>query len=62
VGEQNLPNAASGIVEPVVPERGARPGSTVVFFGDPARVEEGFAIALRAMGIGQSQQGGDPDA
>jgi hypothetical protein len=25
--------------------------STLVFFGDPARVGEGFAIALRAMGI-----------
>jgi hypothetical protein len=54
--ERTLPKAASGIVEPVDPEQGAQPGtgSSVVFFGDPARVREGFAMALGAMGIGAS--------
>lgn len=62
MGEQNLPKTASGIAERVDPEQGVRPGSTVVLFGDPARAEAGFAIALRAMGIGRSEQGGDSDA
>ena len=54
--EQNLPKAASGIAEPVFLEEGTQPGadSAVVFFGDPARVREGFALALHAMGIGAS--------
>jgi hypothetical protein len=30
----------------------ARAGSSVVFFGSPERISEGFAIALRAMGAG----------
>src|SRR5437870_9947114 len=44
VDEQNLPKAAPGIIAPVDPEQGAQPGtdSIVVFFGDPARVREGF--------------------
>ena len=51
---QNPPKAVPGIVEPVDPEQGAQSGagSSVAFFGDPARVREGFAMALRAMGIG----------
>jgi hypothetical protein len=51
--EQNPPKAVSGIVEPVGSEHGAQPGagSSVVFSGDPAMVREGFALALRAMGI-----------
>jgi hypothetical protein len=55
--ETNLPRSASGIVEPVGPEQGKQPsaGASVVFFGDPAQVAEGFAIALRAMGIDQSE-------
>ena len=54
--EQNFPKAAPGIVGPVDPEQGTQPGtdSVVVFFGDPARVREGFAMALHAMGIGAS--------
>jgi hypothetical protein len=52
--EQNLPKGASGIVDPADPEQPAQPAtdSAVAFFGDPARVREGFAIALRAMGFG----------
>jgi hypothetical protein len=52
--QQDSPKAVSGIIEPVDPEQGAQPGtgSSVVFFGDPALVREGFAMALRAMGIG----------
>ena len=52
--EQNLPKAAPGMIGPVDPEQGNQPGtdSVVVFFGDPARVREGFALALHAMGIG----------
>ena len=51
--ETNLPKSASGFVEPVGPEQGRPPGAgaSVVFFGDPALVAEGFAIALRAMRI-----------
>jgi len=54
--ERNLPKAESGIVGPVDPKQGEQPdpGSTLVFFGDPARVREGFAMALQAMGIGAS--------
>jgi len=59
--EQNPPEPAPGIVEPGR-KQAAQPGSTFVFFGDPAQVEEAFAIALRAMGIGQSELGGDSDA
>jgi hypothetical protein len=53
---QNLPKAVSGIIEPTDLEQGVQlgMGSSVVFFGDPARVSEGFAMALRAMGIGAS--------
>jgi len=60
--EQNPPEPAPGIVELVGCKQAAQPRSTFVFFGDPAQVEEAFAIALRAMGIGQSEQGGDSDA
>ena len=62
VDERNLPKDAS--VDPVGPSKRAQPsfGSTVVFFGDPALVAEGFAIALRAMGVDQSEPGDDPDA
>jgi len=62
--ETNLPKSASGIVEPVGPEQGRRPcaGSSVIFFGDPAQVAEGFAIALRAMGVDQSEPGENPNA
>jgi hypothetical protein len=59
--ETNLPKSASGIVEPVGPERPGA-GSSVVFFGDPALVAEGFAIALRAMGVDQSEPGENPNA
>jgi hypothetical protein len=63
VDKRNLPKSASGNVVPADPEEG-RPGkdSTVAFFGDPALVREGFAIALRAMGIDQSDRGENPDA
>jgi hypothetical protein len=59
--ERKPPKTASGIVGPVAPERGAEPGtdSTVVFFGDPARVREGFALALHAMGSGVSMADAD---
>ena len=60
--DQNLPKVASEIIEPVEPRQGPRLKSTVVFLGDPAQVAEGFAIALRAMGIDQSEPGEDPDA
>ncbi|HKU08900.1 MAG TPA: hypothetical protein VJR30_22770 [Bradyrhizobium sp.] len=62
MGDQNLPKTASEIVGPVDPRQGAQPRSTVVFLGDPAQVAEGFVIALRAMGIDQSEPGEDPDA
>ena len=54
--ERNLPKTEPGIVEPIGPEEGAQSGtnSVVVFFGDPARVREGFALALHAMGVGAS--------
>ena len=64
VDETNLPKSSSGIGEPVGTKRGRQPGaaSSVVFFGDPAQVAEGFAIALRAMGVDQSEPGEDPNA
>jgi len=62
--ETNLPKSASGIVAPVGPQRERPPGAgrSVVFFGDPALVAEGFAIALRAMGVDQSEPGENPNA
>jgi homoaconitase/3-isopropylmalate dehydratase large subunit len=54
VDEQNLPKAVSGITVPLNPEHGERVTGTLVFFGDPAQVSEGFAMALHAMGIGAS--------
>jgi hypothetical protein len=54
VDKRNLPKAEPGIAEPVSPGLGPQPDSTLVFFGDPARVREGFAMALHAMGIGAS--------
>jgi hypothetical protein len=62
--ETNLPKSASGIVAPVGPQQEGQPGaaSSVVFFGDPAQVAEGFAIALRAMGVDQSEPGENPNA
>jgi hypothetical protein len=62
--ETNLPKSASEIVEPVGPEqrRPSGAGASVVFFGDPAQVAEGFAIALRAMGVDQSEPGENPNA
>jgi hypothetical protein len=55
VDEQNLPKATPGIIALVDPEQGEQPGTdSIVFFGDPARVREGFAMALHAMGIGAS--------
>lgn len=50
--EQSLPKTASGVIESVGPEQGAPLGTTLVFFGDPATVNAGFALALRVMGIG----------
>jgi hypothetical protein len=58
VDERNLPKAAPGIAELFRPERRAPPDSKLVFFGDPARVSEGFAMALHAMGIGVSMADG----
>lgn len=54
VDERKLPKAVSGISGPVGTEQGAQSGaaSTLVFFGDPWRVGEGFVNALRAMGMG----------
>jgi uncharacterized membrane protein len=54
--ERKLPKPKPEIIESVDLEREAQPGtdSAVAFFGDPARVREGFAIALHAMGIGVS--------
>jgi hypothetical protein len=49
VDEPNIPKSTSGNVDHEQGEPGT--DSTVVFFGDPARIGEGFAIALRAMGI-----------
>ena len=51
--ERHLPKCASGISGPVDIEQGAQSGaeSTLVFFGDPERVSEGFVMALHAMGI-----------
>jgi hypothetical protein len=62
VDDRNLPKYPS--VDSVGPSQRAEPsfGSTVVFCGDPAQLAEGFAIALRAMGVDQSGPGGDPDA
>ena len=62
--ETNLPKSVSGFVEPVNPPREtqAGAGASVVFFGDPAQVAEGFAIALRAMGVDQSEPGENPNA
>jgi hypothetical protein len=62
--EQNLPKAVSGIAAPVDSQQGTPPGaaSCIVFFGDPARVREGFAIALWAMGVDQSEPGENPNA
>ena len=62
--EQDLPKSVSKIAAPVVSDQATPPGaaSCVVYFGDPTEVAEGFAIALRAMGIGQSEPGEDPNA
>jgi hypothetical protein len=60
--EQNPPEPAPGIVELVGCKQAAHADSTVTFLGDPAHVAEGFAIALRAMGVDQSEPGEDPDA
>ena len=49
--ERNLPKSASGVIGSAAPEQGMQADSMLVFFGDPARVSEGFAIALRAMGV-----------
>jgi hypothetical protein len=63
VDEPNLPKAIPGAPEAAVPKPGTPPGTgTIVFYGDPAQVAEGFAIALRAMGIDQSDAGEDPNA
>lgn len=50
--ERSLPKSP-GFIERCDPEQGALPGSesTFVFFGDPVRVSDGFAMALHAMGI-----------
>jgi hypothetical protein len=64
VDEQNLPKTISGVVGRAAAKQRTLPGmdSSVVFFGDPVLVQEGFAIALRAMGVDQSEPGEDPDA
>jgi len=63
VDEPNLPKITGGILGSVEPKPKMQPGTgSVVFFRDPAQVAEGFAIALRVMGIEQSKLGGDSDA
>src|SRR5262245_51554944 len=49
VDERNLRKTAPGVIGPVDPEQGVQRRSTLVFFGDPAQVSEGFALALHAM-------------
>lgn len=51
--ERKPPKPISGIAEPADLEQDVQPGTgpAVVFFGDPARVREGFALALHAMGV-----------
>jgi hypothetical protein len=62
VDERNLPKIVS--VDSVGLIKRAQPGfgSTVVFYGGPALLQEGLELALRTMGIGQSGHEGDPDA
>lgn len=62
--ERNLQKVVSEVVGRVVFRQATSLGadSSIVFFGDPALVQEGFAIALRAMGADQSEPGEDPDA
>ncbi|MBR0715920.1 hypothetical protein [Bradyrhizobium liaoningense] len=60
--ERNLPNIPSEIA--VESEQRIKRGpSAFVFAGDPARVREGFELALHIMGIGASMAdeiGNDP--
>ena len=56
--ERNLRKTTPGVIGPVDPEQGVQRRSTLVFFGDPAQVSEGFALALHAMGIGVSMADG----
>ena len=37
-----------------------REGSSVVYFGDAQRIREGFAVALRVMGVGADILPADP--
>lgn len=62
--ERDLPKITSGIPRSAAPKEGppTDEGCSVAFFGDPARVQEGFEIALRAMGIGRFEYEGDSDA
>ena len=64
VDEKNHSKTLSGTAPPVDSEQEKPSGdaSCVVFFGDPARVREGFALALRAMGVDQSEPGENLDA
>jgi hypothetical protein len=45
--EKDPQESPSGSRKPIEPDG----GPAVVYFGDPARVREGFALALHAMGI-----------
>jgi hypothetical protein len=47
-----LPNALCGRIDAdAMSADSARESSSVVFFGSPQQINEGFAIALRAMGF-----------
>jgi hypothetical protein len=43
------------------PTDSGRESSSVIYFGDPQRIAEGFAIALHAMGAGAPRDIAPPD-
>jgi hypothetical protein len=48
-----LPSAETAVLRPAE----SQSGPTVVFYGDAARVREGFAIALGLLGLGAEVDG-----